>query len=41
MPLKMGLLGDHLAGKTTIAQKLSSKYGVVIINPQAIITEAL
>jgi len=41
MPLKMSLLGDHLSGKTTISHKLSAKYGVVIINPQAVITEAL
>lgn len=37
MPLKIGLLGDRLSGKTTISQKLAGKYGVIIINPQAII----
>lgn len=37
MPLKLGLVGDSLSGKTTIAQKLNTKYGVILINPHAII----
>ncbi len=37
MPLKIGLVGNHLSGKTTLAQQISNKYGVMIINPQQVI----
>lgn len=40
MPLKMSFLGDTLSGKSTIANKISSKYGLVLINPQQLINEA-
>jgi dephospho-CoA kinase len=40
MPLKIGFIGDHLTGKTTISQKIANKYGVMIINPASIISEA-
>jgi adenylate kinase family enzyme len=38
MPLKIGLLGDQLSGKTTLSQKISQKYGVIFINPASIIS---
>ena len=40
MPLKMAFVGDKFSGKTTISQKISSKYGVLIINPVNIIGQA-
>lgn len=40
MPLKIGLAGDKSSVKTTLALKLSEKYGVIIINPVTIINEA-
>ena len=40
MPLKLSFVGDSLSGKTTLAQKLITKYGIVLINPVQIITDA-
>lgn len=37
MPMKVCLTGNTLSGKTTLAHKLSSKYGTMIINPQSVI----
>lgn len=37
MPLKISFIGDSLSGKTTLAQKLVAKYGIVLINPVQII----
>lgn len=37
MPLKLAFLGDSLSGKTTLSQKLSQKYGIVLINPVVVI----
>jgi adenylate kinase family enzyme len=40
MPLKIAFVGNSLAGKTTISQKLSQKFGIIFINPVSIISEA-
>jgi hypothetical protein len=40
MPLKICFLGNKLSGKTTLSQKISSKYGVLIINPVTVLAEA-
>ncbi len=40
MPLKIGFVGHNLSGKTILSQKIAQKYGIVFINPVAIITEA-
>jgi adenylate kinase family enzyme len=40
MPLKIAFLGDSLSGKTIFSQKLSQKYGIILINPVSIIIEA-
>jgi len=37
MPVKIGFVGDSLSGKSTISQKLSAKYGVIVINPHTVI----
>jgi adenylate kinase family enzyme len=37
MPLKISFIGDSLSGKTTIGQKLITKYGIILINPIQII----
>jgi adenylate kinase family enzyme len=40
VPIKIGFLGDSLSGKTTIAQKICHKYGLILINPVQLINEA-
>ena len=37
MPLKIGFIGNRLSGKSSIANKIASKYGVTIIDPKAIL----
>ena len=42
MPLRIGLTGSQLSGKTTLIKKLLTKYNnLVLIDPKKIITEAL
>jgi adenylate kinase family enzyme len=38
MPLKIGFIGNSLSGKTALSQRLAQKYGIIYINPVAIIT---
>ncbi len=40
MPLKISFVGNTLSGKTTLSQKLAQKYGLVVINPVSILSEA-
>ena len=40
MPLKIGFVGSHLSGKSLIAEKIAAKYGVTIINPKTILSQA-
>ena len=40
MPLKIGVAGNKSSVKTTLALRLSEKYGVILINPVNIINEA-
>lgn len=40
MPLKISMNGSRLAGKTSLSAKLSEKYGIPIINPTELLTEA-
>jgi putative protein kinase ArgK-like GTPase of G3E family len=37
MPLRIGLNGTRLSGKSTQIQKLISKYNLTLIDPKAII----
>lgn len=42
MPLRIGVTGNRLSGKTTQIKKLLAKYpGLVLIDPKRILTEAL
>lgn len=42
MPLRIGVSGNRLSGKTTQIKKLLTKYsGLVLIDPKKILTEAL
>lgn len=41
MPLKVAFIGDRLSGKSTIAEKIANKYGIICINPRNIIKEAV
>jgi dephospho-CoA kinase len=40
LPLKIAFVGDRLSGKSSVAQKIGSKYGIMVINPQNVINEA-
>lgn len=41
MPLRIGVSGNRLSGKTTQIKKLLAKYsGLVLIDPKKILTEA-
>lgn len=42
MPLRIGMTGNRLSGKTTQVKKLLAKYpSLVLIDPKRILTEAL
>jgi len=41
MPLRIGISGSRLSGKTTQIQKLVSKYNLTLIDPKVIIKEAI
>ena len=41
MPLKIGFVGNRLSGKSSIASKIASKYGVSIIDPKVLLKEAI
>jgi hypothetical protein len=42
MPLRIGLAGNRLSGKTTVIKKLLTKYpNLVLIDPKKILIEAL
>ncbi len=42
MPLRIGISGNRLSGKTTQIKKLLTKYpSLVLIDPRKILTEAL
>lgn len=41
MPLKVAFIGDRLSGKSTIAERIANKYGIICINPRNIIKEAV
>jgi dephospho-CoA kinase len=40
MPLKIGFVGDRLSGKSSIANKIAAKYGIMIIDPKTILKES-
>ena len=40
MPLKIGFIGNRLSGKTIIASKIAAKYGIMIIDPKTMLSEA-
>ena len=41
MPLKIGFVGNRLSGKSSIATKIAAKYGINIIDPKALLKEAI
>jgi len=41
MPLKIGFVGSRLSGKSSIANKIAAKYDVPILDPKAILKEAI
>ncbi len=41
MPLRLAVVGSPFAGKTSVAQELSRRYRLKVLDPEALVTEAM